>query len=67
LYQTTPEISKGKPANFSINSAIPKVLNDDPTASVRDIAKNQAVRLNGILPLDDSYGRHLSKMPTRAA
>jgi hypothetical protein len=36
---TAPETPKDRPANFSIDSAILKVLNGDPTASVRDIAQ----------------------------
>jgi hypothetical protein len=37
LYWTVPEMLKGRPTNFSIDVAILKVLNGDPTASVREI------------------------------
>jgi hypothetical protein len=39
LSWTAPKTPKGRPANFSINAAILKVLNGDPAASMRGIAQ----------------------------
>jgi hypothetical protein len=34
-----PETPKGRPGNFSIDTSCLKVLNDDPTASMREVAQ----------------------------
>jgi hypothetical protein len=44
LSWTAPDTPKGRPANFSIDAAVLKVLNVDPTTSVPEIA--QEVKLS---------------------
>jgi translation initiation factor 2B subunit (eIF-2B alpha/beta/delta family) len=39
LSRTDPETPRGRPTNFSVDAAIRKVLNGDPTVSLREIAQ----------------------------
>jgi hypothetical protein len=49
LSWTARETPKGKPANRSINAAILKVLNGDPTASAREIAQETKLCASTVL------------------
>jgi hypothetical protein len=59
---TGPKIQKGKPPNFSIDATIRRVLNRDPTASIREIAREARLLASTIFSvlttlMGDNYRR----------